>query len=144
MFDLFYKFKTNADGYDRKCKACRKAEYKKWYTSPKGQAKVKAYCKSYNAIPKNKVRSRYFRIAKKFGISKKDFDIMLKNQNNACAICKKEEYDPRHKYLSVDHNHSTGKVRGLLCNNCNKALGQFKECPTIMLNAISYIKLHNQ
>lgn len=63
---------------------------------------------------------------RKYGISLEDFNQMYKDQKGVCAVCKKPEADKnQHNImsLSVDHDHETGKVRGLLCHRCNRALG---------------------
>jgi hypothetical protein len=64
---------------------------------------------------------------------------MLKQQDNKCAICLTSDKDLE-KLLSVDHCHTTGKVRGLLCGNCNLALGNFKDRLENLENAIIYLK----
>jgi hypothetical protein len=60
-----------------------------------------------------------------YGITQQDYDVMLTEQNNQCAICKTTEPGGRHtsNYFVVDHCHNTGKVRKLLCHHCNTALG---------------------
>ena len=83
----------------------------------------------------------------KFNISKKDYDIMLKTQNYTCAICNKPETDKdkrnyRPKRLSVDHNHSNNRVRGLLCRGCNAGLGHFKDSFSLLESAIKYLQKH--
>ena len=72
----------------------------------------------------------------KFGMSKEDYDIMFAKQGGLCAIC---SHPPTKKYFSVDHNHTTGNVRALLCNNCNAMIGLAKEKTETLQNAISYI-----
>ncbi len=68
---------------------------------------------------------------------------MLFAQNEACAICKNPE-TAKHKgvlkKLAVDHCHISLKIRGLLCSNCNQALGKFKENLETLINAINYLK----
>lgn len=66
-----------------------------------------------------------------------DKENMSKNQNNACAICKSGD-----KKLVVDHDHTTGKIRELLCNSCNRALGHIKENPVSCLSMHDYILKH--
>ena len=63
---------------------------------------------------------------------------MLKDQNYCCAICKKhqDEFDRR---LAIDHDHSTGEIRGLLCSNCNASIGYALDDISILQNAISYL-----
>jgi hypothetical protein len=69
---------------------------------------------------------------------------MLENQNHACAICKSQNSgDKRSKRLSIDHCHQSGKIRGLLCSSCNKAIGLMKDSPELMLLAIGYLKKHS-
>jgi hypothetical protein len=63
---------------------------------------------------------------------------MLMCQNCGCAIC--SEKAPEHKSLCVDHNHKTGKIRGLLCGNCNLMIGLVKDNPTILRHAITYLE----
>lgn len=68
---------------------------------------------------------------------------MLNTQNHLCKICNLPGFklDPRSKtLLVVDHCHSTGKVRGLLCHNCNRALGLFKDNTNSIENALNYLK----
>ena len=79
----------------------------------------------------NKLRNRY-------GITPEDFDLMVKQQHGKCAICKQKEK------LTIDHCHSSGKVRGLLCGNCNRGLGLFKDNLTAIKNAGRYIKKYGK
>lgn len=73
-----------------------------------------------------------------FGISLTEYQQMLARQNGVCAIC---AGGPKgKKRLSVDHNHETGKVRGLLCGNCNSVLGFVNDDPDLLLKAICYLK----
>lgn len=68
---------------------------------------------------------RNYNLNRNFGIDSFDYDVMLKEQNNKCAICGREcKYFS--KRLAVDHNHSTGEIRGLLCSNCNGNLGWYE------------------
>lgn len=70
------------------------------------------------------------------GFTLEKFKAMLDTQNGLCAICSKTQ-KPR---LCVDHNHSTGVVRGLLCVKCNAGLGIFRDDPALMLRAIEYLQ----
>jgi len=80
-------------------------------------------------------------LIKKYGITIDIYSQMLENQNNKCAICKSESSNTKlTNRFYVDHDHKTGKVRGLLCNNCNFALGHFSDNITILENAIKYLK----
>ncbi len=68
-------------------------------------------------MSKSKARNKY--LQKKYGITLRQYNIMLFSQNLSCAICKKHKSEFK-KNLAVDHNHKTGRVRGLLCYYCNK------------------------
>jgi hypothetical protein len=73
-----------------------------------------------------------------YGISAKEFEKKIIDQNNSCDICHLP-FVP-HKNPCVDHNHTTGEVRSLLCTHCNAGLGHFKESIEIMKSAQKYIK----
>jgi hypothetical protein len=76
---------------------------------------------------------------KKFtGLTLEQFDEILKRQNGVCAICGKTE-EINGQRLSVDHCHTTGMVRGLLCFKCNFMIGQANDSVEILANAIKYI-----
>lgn len=77
-----------------------------------------------------------------FGITLEKYEKFQKEQQNRCAICNQEETATNQygiKNLAVDHNHSTGRVRGLLCAKCNMALGLLNEDISIMSKMITYI-----
>jgi hypothetical protein len=82
----------------------------------------------------------------KYGITVADYDRMLEEQDGGCAICgTRVPCVRRHKNIEtekffVDHCHVTGKVRGLLCNACNRALGYLRDDPTIIDRAASYLR----
>ena len=78
-------------------------------------------------------------------MSLEEFEAILKSQGYACGVCRSQI--PRGKGLwHVDHDHRTGKIRGLLCHYCNLALGHFKDDERVMQEAIQYLlkweKLH--
>lgn len=86
----------------------------------------------------------------KVQFSKKEYHEMLTRQNNVCFICKKEETSKSNgkksdaiRRLSIDHCHSTKKIRGLLCSFCNKGLGHFKDSIELLESAIKYLKSHS-
>lgn len=77
----------------------------------------------------------------KFGLSLEDFDKIYKSQNGCCKICKIPEADlTSPSKLCVDHDHKTGKVRGLLCPICNHGLGNFRDNIEIIKEAIKYLQ----
>jgi recombination endonuclease VII len=75
-----------------------------------------------------------------FGLTVDQYDTMLITQNGACAICRGQNKDLRR--LSVDHNHATGKIRGLLCYTCNAALGYFYDQPSRLRRGADYLEEH--
>jgi len=75
---------------------------------------------------------------RKYGITGIEYEKLMNNQNNKCAICGKEP-NGYYKRLGVDHDHVTGKVRGLLCPNCNTAVGLLKDDIVILSRAIDYL-----
>ena len=88
------------------------------------------------------ISSRY--LEREYGITIDEYNSLLKKQNYRCAICGGEGFlmdSSRHKIkLVVDHDHKTGAVRGLLCHNCNRALGLFHDAEDNLLNAVDYLK----
>jgi hypothetical protein len=72
-------------------------------------------------------------------ISRFDYAKLLVEQNNCCAICGIPATDMRRE-LSVDHNHETNKIRGLLCDHCNLGLGNFRDSTTLLSVAIEYLE----
>lgn len=90
---------------------------------------------------------RIAEIARKhnYGISVEEYNKKKKKQKNRCAVCGKKETHKDHRSgktreLSVDHNHKTNDVRGLLCGNCNRGLGMFLEDIKLLAKAIEYLK----
>ena len=73
-----------------------------------------------------------------YGITLKEYEELIQEQNNVCAIC--GQVCSTGKKLAIDHDHTTGKVRGLLCKNCNVALGQFKDSVDVLQKAIKYLE----
>jgi hypothetical protein len=83
-----------------------------------------------------------YNLLKKFGITIDQYDRLLEEQRGVCAICKREEVKAKQGVimaLAVDHCHKTGKVRGLLCNSCNLALGKFGDDAGRLRAAINYL-----
>lgn len=79
---------------------------------------------------------------KKYGINESEYNNLLKKQNSVCAICLKEEFGKITK-LSIDHDHETGKVRGLLCRRCNTGIGMFMDNPYLLEKAVKYLLEYN-
>ena len=79
------------------------------------------------------------RRARAYGLSEEDSDAILQKQNYSCAICKTKVPRGRHRTFHVDHDHQTGKVRGLLCNNCNIGIGALGDNYDTVLAAANYL-----
>jgi hypothetical protein len=79
---------------------------------------------------------------KKYNMTLEDFDLMLAEQKGVCKICGKNPKGMQNsrKHLCVDHDHKTGKVRGLLCGSCNVALGLFGHGVELLKNSIVYLE----
>ncbi len=75
----------------------------------------------------------------RYGITLDEYNRLLAAQNHCCAICGKPESDYKRKNLSVDHCHDTGKVRGLLCNQCNMGIGQLNDDYITTQRAAAYL-----
>jgi len=96
-------------------------------------------------VEKRRMSSRRTMLKVKYGISLERYNEVLKEQNGVCAICKKAETNHSNKKgpvdsLRVDHCHSTGKVRGLLCSECNFGISKFDDDTNLLLEAIKYLK----
>lgn len=79
-----------------------------------------------------------------FGLSLDDFDAMVKSQNGRCAICGEAETATCHgrvKKICIDHNHKTGRVRGLLCQRCNQMIGRGGDNVQLLKKAIVYLQI---
>lgn len=75
----------------------------------------------------------------RYGITSEQYAEMLAAQGGRCAICRTESPGGRKKMMSVDHCHSSNKVRGLLCTNCNAGLGHFRDDPDLLRAAVAYL-----
>lgn len=111
-----------------------KERNEKWRKNNKDKHN-KSTTKYYKNNP-DKARNRQLKHS--YNITLEQYNEMLVAQNNVCMICKNSETE--NKNFAVDHNHNTGKVRGLLCSACNKSLGGFKDNVNILQNAIEYLK----
>ena len=129
----FYRNKWCPDGYYYQCKVC-KSEYSKAYrqknlactrawwkkSARKNKDHIREKDKEYRRA--NQERIRKDKLERNFGITPEEYDRMLAEQKGCCAICGRPRSDFK-KRLAVDHDHETGKIRGLLCPRCNIKLG---------------------
>lgn len=74
-----------------------------------------------------------------YGITPEEYDMMLQEQGGVCAICGDDRVPAHYTGLVPDHDHSTGKVRGLLCNQCNLMLGHARDDISILAKGIEYL-----
>lgn len=126
------------------CPKCGETDRTKFYVNKKGQ-KTNSVCREchkkqcrvrwHSRTPIEKQASR---VKLLYGLEPEQYKEMHKAQQGKCAICNEEPNTKRG--LHVDHNHETGKVRGLLCHGCNVALGSFKEDVTRLNKAIEYLR----
>lgn len=98
----------------RECRECQRARTKKWYDE------------DYGLRPEVRLRRWEYKNLTKYGLTIEQYEAMLEMQDGKCLLCRKEETG-RHRgtrwRLSVDHCHLCHRIRGLLCNNCNRSLG---------------------
>lgn len=125
----------------------RNARYNR---SAKGRAKKADYNKAYytqNCESRRKEARKYYKknydkvLKRLYGIELEQYEALLSKQNGKCAIC--EGPPTKGKKLCVDHDHQTGAVRGLLCHDCNVAIGKFKESEMIVKKAAFYMQSHS-
>lgn len=124
----FWKNKTTTDGFQCWCKDCWKKTTADRRNGPKRDIELR--------------QRRNGHLVRKYGITISEYDDMLKKQGGGCAICK-TSINQDYRNLVVDHCHKTNKVRGLLCSNCNRALGLFYDNIKTMENAIEYLNKDN-
>lgn len=98
----------------------------------------KNYRAEYRKENPNYFRSKHLYYT--FGITLEKYEIMLKKQGGLCAICSKVCVSG--KNLAVDHCHETGKIRGLLCANCNRGIGCFSDKKEIVEKALNYLQIY--
>lgn len=110
-----------------KCAKTR-ARLKRYYQE--NRAALRAYGRQWYKDNKAKQRAR------RYGITEQEVDKLYRQQNGRCAICRNKPI----RALGVDHCHSSGTIRGLLCENCNRGLGLFKDNVRSLQKAITYLE----
>lgn len=118
-------------------KKARKREYARAYRAAHPE-KAKAACKK--SRDKKPEKARAINLMRNYGITLDQYDLMLASQEGRCAICRSGNPRGNGKHFAVDHCHSTGKVRGLLCAHCNTVLGKMNDNPDTLLRAVEYLK----
>jgi hypothetical protein len=116
---------------DKSCKRCGSV------FSPKAPSHL--YCSQQCAD--ESIADHYYK--RTYGISLDTYKELLEQQDHKCAICQQEGFvmaEHHQVKLMVDHCHTTGAVRGLLCHNCNRALGLLQDSRQYLLNAVKYLE----
>jgi len=132
----FYKNRSKPDGLSSMCKPCNLTSNQKRSKSTEGSKKHREYMRQWRKDnPRPEKQLIYYR-KYTYGITDNEYNQMVKAQDGLCAICKKLPA----KMLFVDHCHETGKVRGLLCNKCNVALGYLGDNIQGIKNALAYLE----
>jgi len=122
-------FNKHNDALQPRCKQCEAVYYQE------NKAHISARNAAYRkAHPQSQRNWRSWR----HGLTVEQYDVLMKDHEGVCAVCKQPE--PQNKALSIDHNHLTGKVRGLLCHPCNAALGLLKEDSARIDRLMKYIE----
>jgi hypothetical protein len=116
--EAFGHNRSSRDGYTSYCKPCHNAKGKQTYIRLYGS-------------------TREYHLRRRYGIGQADVDRMLAEQGNKCAGCGKP--DPEH----VDHDHASGAVRGMLCFNCNQALGNVRDSVQVLERLSAYLVKHH-
>ena len=111
------------------------------------QTALKSYHKNKESILKKRKETAHITNLKyNYGLSLEDYNFLLEKQDNKCAICECNEFENRWTNKNnklpfvVDHCHTTNKVRGLLCDNCNLMIGHAKDNIETLTKAIKYLK----
>lgn len=153
---ITFETKSRDKNCSDKCRAvynkARQAVVKRnWYLKNKSRVRDKA--KSYyqenkesirksnaNYRKKNKQSIANTKRKSKYGIESHEYERLYTIQNGLCAICLVRAKDSRGRELNVDHDHTTGKVRGLLCSSCNMGIGMLLDDYQNLMRAAAYLK----
>ena len=123
----------------KKCVKCNEVqEISNFSLTPSKNAR--GTCKKCRSKQNSGNGARNRKLKFKYKISHFDYLNMLEKQNGVCLGCGVKAEDQHHGVLDVDHNHKTGKVRGLLCNTCNRLLGFAGDNASVLLNLALYLK----
>ncbi len=151
--ECFSKSKNERDGLYHYCKQCSAKKAREWYSNNKekvsqwakaNRSKIREVKKKYKEEHPEKIKlaTRECNLKKKFGITLDEYEALHIRQNGLCGICGLPEtarFRGKVKNLAVDHCHKTSKVRGLLCQSCNTALGGTKDSIEILKKMIRYL-----
>lgn len=139
--DAFYKNKgaKRAAPVQGRCKECQKAAYKTWLTKPESKERMRTLRRNWRE--KNAEHDRRYKrgqALKRYGLTIESYAALLESQDGRCGSCGR--FPEGNQNLHVDHDHDTNVVRGLLCGNCNVALGLLHDCAEGVELLLSYIR----
>ena len=124
LLEEFGVKKYNKDGLNHYCKVCENNRSKNRYSNPE-----------------EKERRKYYQILKNYGLSKDEYFLKLEKQNFECTICSTKLLNDKDTH--VDHCHLTGKVRDILCKDCNHLLGMVNEDVNYLNSIINYLEKYS-
>lgn len=132
-------------GFRYRCKACDKLITQQPENRRRACERSKRWSQRLKETDPEKytLRNRKQNLYRTHKLRLEDYNRLLLKQNSVCAICQEPPIVGRGQRLHVDHNHSTGEIRGLLCHGCNVALGSFAENPFRLQAAIQYLNYHS-
>lgn len=134
-YDVANTYKTSAGS--RSCRECARIRASIAPSNVRVERTRKWQAKNPDKVRLYDLRRRHRRGLKKYDLTPEGYTAMLNKQGGACAICRFSCSMGRR--LSVDHCHTTGAVRGLLCGGCNVAIGRLKDDPALLKAAIAYL-----
>lgn len=135
--DDFNRATKSKDGRNYSCKSCSSAYHK----LPRNKERRNIRNKEYSKSPERRAYLKDWHLKRSYGISLKDFNQKIIDQNGMCGICNKSHIDCREGF-DMDHDHVSGKIRDLLCPECNLGLGMFKDNVDILSSAMKYLIKH--
>ena len=141
--EFFHRDRGKSDGLYSSCKQCQNATNKEYRNSPAGIVSHLQSNNRYKKTTTGQYNDRKNILQRNYGITIEQYEKMQEQQGGVCAICGKAESSVHGgvvKRLSIDHDHVTGKIRGLLCDNCNKGLGFCFDNISILESMISYLR----
>jgi hypothetical protein len=139
LVNEFAKNCSKADGLQTVCKLCKKRYDNEWYKNNHSAAvQTRMAWKEKNRERERELSRRSYRKVK-YGLTDEDYQRLL-NTHKCCVICERE-FDNELRPV-IDHDHTSGKVRSLLCNSCNTLLGHARENEGVLLSAIEYLRKH--
>jgi len=143
----FHHNRRNFDGFQSYCKPCMTASNDRYYQ--KNKDKMNAYRKGWRKDDRKENPAKHLlldreRVLRRFGESPEWYDNKLSEQNGVCAICLAEgshnHQSGKRARFAIDHNHETGKARGLLCMICNHSIHKMDKDRAWATRAVAYLE----